>query len=184
MPRSPLGEIAYQPEPSTGERRCQTNPPVCNRCWRVLTLQHFGCATVVGEVPYSGRLEFIACTACTTMRDRGPAVTLFWARHQAFEIALAQPPFPGPSPQGTPEALPSPILRRLSSRPWPSSNLPAAARAGQPFALCSSAAGGSRWRGAKRARSGACPSGSRVAGYGRWTRPFAFPLLASEAELI
>ena len=28
---------------------------------------------------------------------------------------LSKPPFPRPSPQGTPEALPSPILRRLSS---------------------------------------------------------------------
>jgi hypothetical protein len=82
MPLSPIGEIAYQSAPPTGAIRFQANPPVCNRCWRGITRQSFGCATVVGEVPHPGRFEFIECTACTPGRDRGPGVTLFWARHQ------------------------------------------------------------------------------------------------------
>jgi hypothetical protein len=82
IPLSPRGKIAYQPAPPTGEIRFQANPPVCNRCWREINPQNFGCVTVVGEAPRPGRFEFIECTACTTVRDRGPGVTLFWALHQ------------------------------------------------------------------------------------------------------
>ena len=62
--------------------RLQANPPVCNCCWREVTRQNLGCATVVGEAPHPGRFEFIECTMCTPVRDRSPEVTLFWARHQ------------------------------------------------------------------------------------------------------
>jgi hypothetical protein len=82
MPPSPVGEIAYQPAPPIGGIRCQNNPPVCNRCWREITRQNFGCVTVVGEVPFPGRFEFIECTECTAVRACGPEVTLFWAQHQ------------------------------------------------------------------------------------------------------
>jgi len=82
MPLSSRGEIAYQPVPPTGEIRFQANPPICNRCWREITRQNFGQASVVGDAPHPGRFEFIECTACTTVRDRRPGVTLFWARHQ------------------------------------------------------------------------------------------------------
>src|SRR4030095_303467 len=59
----------------------------------------------------------------------------------------------------------------LSCRPWPPGGLLATDRSGQRLASCSSAAGGSRWRGEKRAHLGACTSGSRVArgrGRRRW----------------
>jgi hypothetical protein len=82
MPISAVGEIAYQGAPPMGRIRLQANPPVCNRCWREITRQNFGCATVVGEAPHPGRFEFIECTACTPGRDPSPGVTLFWARHQ------------------------------------------------------------------------------------------------------
>jgi hypothetical protein len=82
MPLNAVGEVAYQPAPSTRGIRVQANPPVCNRCWREITPHNFGCATVVGEAPYPGRFEFIECTMCTPVRDRGAAVTLFWAQHQ------------------------------------------------------------------------------------------------------
>jgi hypothetical protein len=82
MPLNPVCEVAYQPVPATGGIRFQANPPVCNRCWREITQQNFGCVTVVGEAPFPGRFEFIECTACTAVRDCGPEVVLFWARHQ------------------------------------------------------------------------------------------------------
>ena len=82
MPLSSMCEIAYQPAPPTGGIRFQANPPMCNRCWREVTRQNFGCVTVVGTAPHPGRFEFIECTTCTTVRDRGPGVTLFWAQHQ------------------------------------------------------------------------------------------------------
>jgi hypothetical protein len=82
MPISSVGEIAYQFAPPMGGIRFQANPPVCNRCWREITRQNFGCATVVGEAPHLGRFEFIECTTCTPVRDPSPGVTLFWARHQ------------------------------------------------------------------------------------------------------
>ena len=82
MPISSFGEIAYQGAPPMGGIWFQSNPPVCNRCWREITRQNFGCVTVVGDVPFPGRFEFIECTACTAVRDRDPEVTLFWARHQ------------------------------------------------------------------------------------------------------
>jgi hypothetical protein len=82
MPISSVGEIAYQGAPPMGGIRFQANPPVCNHCWREITRQNFGCATVVGKAPHPGRFEFIECTACTPVRDPSPEVTLFWARHQ------------------------------------------------------------------------------------------------------
>jgi hypothetical protein len=82
MPINARGEVAYQVAPATGGIRCQADPPVCNRCWRPIMPQNFGCATVVGEAPFPGRFEFVECIACTTVRDRGSAVTLFWTRHQ------------------------------------------------------------------------------------------------------
>jgi hypothetical protein len=82
MPISSVGEIAYQFAPPMGGIRLQANPPVCNRCWREITRQNFGCATVVGEAPHLGRFEFIECTTCTPVRDPSPGVTLFWVRHQ------------------------------------------------------------------------------------------------------
>jgi hypothetical protein len=82
MPISSIGEIVYQCAPSMGGIRLQANPPVCNRCWREITQQNFGCATVVGEAPHPGRFEFIECTACTPVRAPRPEVTLFWVRHQ------------------------------------------------------------------------------------------------------
>jgi hypothetical protein len=82
MPLNPVGEVAYTSVPAPGGIRVQANPPVCNRCWREITRQNFGCVTVVGDVPFPGRFEFIECTACTAVRDCGPEVTLFWARHQ------------------------------------------------------------------------------------------------------
>jgi len=82
MPINPVGEVAYTSVPATGGIRFQANPPVCNRCWREITRQNFGCVTVVGDVPFPGRFEFIECTACTAVRDHGPEVTLFWTRHQ------------------------------------------------------------------------------------------------------
>src|SRR5205823_983086 len=44
MPISSVGEIAYQIAPPMGGIRLQANPPVCNRCWREITRQNFGCA--------------------------------------------------------------------------------------------------------------------------------------------
>ena len=82
MPLNPVCEVAYQPVPAAGGIRFQANPPVCNRCWREITRQNFGRVTVVGEAPFPGRFEFIECTECTALRDRGLEVTLFWARHQ------------------------------------------------------------------------------------------------------
>ena len=82
MPISSVGEIAYQLALPLGGIRFQANPPVCNRCWREITRQNFGCVTVVGEAPHPGRFEFIECTTCTPVRDPSPGVTLFWARHQ------------------------------------------------------------------------------------------------------
>jgi len=81
MPINPVGEVQYQHASPTGGIRFQANPPVCNRCWREITPRNFGCASVVGEAPLPSRFEFIECTACTTVRDRGPGVTMFWARH-------------------------------------------------------------------------------------------------------
>jgi hypothetical protein len=82
MPLNSVCEVAYQPVPAAGGIRFQANPPVCNRCWREITRQNFGCVTVVGEAPFPGRFEFIECTECTAVRACGPEVTLFWARHQ------------------------------------------------------------------------------------------------------
>ncbi len=82
MPLNAVGEVAYQPVAATGGIRFQANPPVCNRCWREITPHNFACVTVVGEAPYPGRFEFIECTACTTVRDHGSRVALFWAQHQ------------------------------------------------------------------------------------------------------
>jgi hypothetical protein len=82
MPLNSVCEVAYQPVPAAGGIRFQANPPVCNRCWREITRQNFGCVTVVGEAPFPGRFEFIECTACTAVRACGPEVTLFWAQHQ------------------------------------------------------------------------------------------------------
>ena len=82
MPLNPVGEVAYTSVPATGGIRFQANPPVCNRCWREITRQNFGCVTVVGDVPFPGRFEFIECTACTTVRAREPEQTLFRGQHQ------------------------------------------------------------------------------------------------------
>jgi len=82
MPINPVGEVQYQHASPTGGIRFQANPPVCNRCWHEITPHNFGQASVVGQAPSPGRFEFIECTACTTVRDRGPGVTMFWARHQ------------------------------------------------------------------------------------------------------
>jgi hypothetical protein len=78
MPISHRGEIAYQQASPTGGTRLQVNPPVCNRCWRQITPQNFGRASVVGVAPSPSRFEFIECTACTTVRARAPETTLFW----------------------------------------------------------------------------------------------------------
>jgi hypothetical protein len=82
MPISAVGEIAYQVAPPMGGIRLQANPPVCNHCWREITQQNFGCATVVGEEPHPGRFEFIECTACAPVRGPRRGVTLFWAQHE------------------------------------------------------------------------------------------------------
>jgi hypothetical protein len=82
MPLNSVCEVAYQPVPAAGGIRFQANPPVCNRCWREITRQNFGCVTVVGEAPFPGRFEFIECTACTTVRACEPEQTLLRGQHQ------------------------------------------------------------------------------------------------------
>ena len=94
MPLSAGGEIAYQGAPPMGGIRLRANPPVCNRCWREITRQHFGCATVVGAAPHPGHFEFIECIACTPVRDPRPGVTLFWTRHQRERGRRAPVPDP------------------------------------------------------------------------------------------
>jgi len=81
MPISQRAEIAYQPAAPTGDIRLQADPPVCNRCWHVITPQNFGQVSVVGQAPVPGRFEFIECTACTPVRARHPDMTRFWAQH-------------------------------------------------------------------------------------------------------
>ena len=82
MPINHVGEIAYEPAAPPGGIRLQANPPVCNRCWDEMPPQNLGQASVVGSAHSSSRFACIECTACTTVRDRGPGVTLFWALHQ------------------------------------------------------------------------------------------------------
>jgi hypothetical protein len=82
MPISHVGEIAYQPASPRGGIRLQANPPVCNRCWREITPQNFGRASVVGQALSPSHFEFIECTGCTTVRARDPETTLFWVQHQ------------------------------------------------------------------------------------------------------
>src|SRR5215468_9290215 len=80
MPISRVGEIAYRPAPPTGGTRLQADPPVCNRCWHVITPQNFGQVSVVGQAPVPGRFEFIECTACTPVRACHPDTTRFWGQ--------------------------------------------------------------------------------------------------------
>ena len=81
MPISRRGDMAYQPASPTGGIRLQADPPVCNRCWHAITPQTFGQVSVVGQVPFPGRFEFIECTACAPVRARLPERTRFWGRH-------------------------------------------------------------------------------------------------------
>ena len=86
--------------------------------------------------------------------------------------SLPKWPFPRPSAQGTPEALPSPILRRLSSTAHPSCDalrLAAGRSGGLPRRAGGAArAVGTAWQPAGDA--GGCGRG------GGATRPFAFPI--------
>jgi len=86
--------------------------------------------------------------------------------------SLPKSPFPRPSPQGTPEARPSPILRRRSSTSQSRAALRSAwlrdAPAGQP--RCAG-----RWRGGVSEAWPAAGGVGRCRGGGA-KRPFEFPI--------
>jgi hypothetical protein len=75
-------KIQYKPATPEGTRY-QADPPHCNLCEQVITRVNFGHAylTTEGKVPV-GDFEFIECTACTVIRENGPALLTFLERHK------------------------------------------------------------------------------------------------------
>ena len=82
MSVSLVGTIEYQPAPSAGAVRFQTDPPVCTHCQREITRQNFGWAYVMSEGRLPEQFEIIECTECTMIREGGPSLTRFLARHK------------------------------------------------------------------------------------------------------
>ena len=81
MPLDPSGKIEYKAAARIGEVRFQTDPPVCNVCQQEITRQNFGFTCVENNYRTLQRFEFVACTACTPMRETGEPLTRFLEQH-------------------------------------------------------------------------------------------------------
>jgi hypothetical protein len=81
MSLNTAGEIAYQSAALAEGLQVQTDPPVCNRCWRTMTPENFAWASVVSNSHTHGRFEFIECMQCTPTGAGVLAYALFRACH-------------------------------------------------------------------------------------------------------
>jgi len=73
--------LHYRHYLAPGGVRYQAEPPVCNSCGHEITRQNFGWASLISEVDSPEQVEWIACRACTTIRQIGPPLRHFLALH-------------------------------------------------------------------------------------------------------
>ena len=73
--------LRYRNYLAPGGVRYQAEPPVCNGCGHEITRQNFGWASLISEDDPSEQVEWIACRACTPLRQIGPPLRHFMALH-------------------------------------------------------------------------------------------------------
>jgi hypothetical protein len=77
----PATPVQYRTYLAPGGVRYQAEPPVCNDCGHEITRQNFGWACLTSAADAREQVEWIACTACTNIRQVGPPLRHFIALH-------------------------------------------------------------------------------------------------------
>jgi hypothetical protein len=81
MPLDAAGKIKYREVVIPEGIRYQDDPPVCNLCKQEITRANIGWVYLTNNGSKGGQVEFIECTACTLIREGGPALRTFVERH-------------------------------------------------------------------------------------------------------
>ena len=73
--------LRYRTYLAPGGVRYQAEPPVCNACGHEITRQNFGWASLISEGDPPEQVEWIACRACTPLRQIGLPLRHFMNLH-------------------------------------------------------------------------------------------------------
>ena len=81
MPLDALGKIQYREVVIPEGVRYQADPPVCHLCKQEITRTTIGWVYLTNSERKGEQVECVECTACTLVRDGGPALRSFVERH-------------------------------------------------------------------------------------------------------
>ena len=81
MPLDTAGKITYKTTSQTGNTQYQADPPVCSICHHEITRINIGQSYVESDRRTLTHFECMQCRACTPIREGGPALRHFIARH-------------------------------------------------------------------------------------------------------